>query len=68
MKDISHGFFAEEVQEKQKIMPVDLYQFAPYIAEGIGTFGLVFAGCGAIMINDISGGRSPISELGLSLV
>ena len=66
MKDISHGVFAEDVQEKQKIIPVDLYQFAPYIAEGIGTFGLVFAGCGAIMINGLSGGQ--ISHLGVGLV
>jgi MIP family channel proteins len=66
MKDIPHGVFAEEVQEKQKIMPVDLYQFAPYIAEGIGTFGLVFAGCGAIMINGLSGGQ--VSHLGVGLV
>ena len=28
----------------------------PYFAEAIGTFALVFAGCGAIVVNDISGG------------
>lgn len=27
-----------------------------YIAEAIGTFGLVFCGCGAMVINDITGG------------
>lgn len=27
-----------------------------YIAEGIGTFALVFAGCGAIVVNDLFGG------------
>ena len=27
------------------------------IAEGIGTFGLVFAGCGAIMVDGLSTGR-----------
>lgn len=38
----------------------------PYIAEGIGTFGLVFAGCGAIMIDSLSGGR--ITHVGVGLV
>ncbi len=28
----------------------------PYFAEAIGTFALVFAGCGAIVVNDLSGG------------
>ncbi len=37
-----------------------------YIAEGIGTFSLVFAGCGAIIVNDISGGV--ITHVGVSLV
>jgi aquaporin NIP len=37
-----------------------------YTAEFIGTFALVFAGTGAIMINDISGGI--ITELGIGLV
>jgi len=27
----------------------------PYVAEVIGTFALVFAGTGAIVINDVSG-------------
>lgn len=47
-------------------MPAHSYQFAPYIAEGIGTFGLVFAGCGAIMIDGLSKGQ--ISHLGVGLV
>src|SRR6266571_4279399 len=40
--------------------------YAPYLAEGIGTFGLVFAGCGAIMINTLSGGQ--ITHVGVGLV
>lgn len=28
-----------------------------YLAEAVGTFCLVFAGTGAIIINEISGGR-----------
>jgi len=36
------------------------------VAEGIGTFGLVFAGCGAIMINTLSNGQ--ITHVGVGLV
>lgn len=36
------------------------------VAEGIGTFALVFAGCGAIMIDSISGGQ--ITHVGVGLV
>jgi MIP family channel proteins len=36
------------------------------LAEGIGTFGLVFAGCGAIMIDTLS--RGQITHVGVSLV
>lgn len=39
---------------------------APYLAEGIGTFGLVFAGCGAIMINTLSSGQ--VTHVGVGLV
>ena len=35
------------------------------LAEGIGTFGLVFAGCGAIVVNDLFGG--PLGHLGVSI-
>lgn len=41
-------------------------QWTPYIAEGIGTFGLVFAGCGAIMIDTLSGGQ--VTHVGVGLV
>lgn len=36
------------------------------VAEGIGTFGLVFAGCGAIMIDTLSHGQ--ITHVGVGLV
>jgi len=37
----------------------------PYIVELFGTFALVFAGTGAIVINDLSGGT--VSHVGLAL-
>ncbi|MBA3822344.1 MAG: aquaporin [Ktedonobacterales bacterium] len=36
------------------------------VAEGIGTFGLVFAGCGAIMIDTLSHGQ--VTHVGVSIV
>lgn len=41
-------------------------QVSKYAAEFIGTFALVFAGTGAIIINDVSGGA--ITHLGVGLV
>jgi MIP family channel proteins len=41
-------------------------QWTPYFAEAIGTFGLVFAGCGAIMIDTLSKGQ--ITHVGVGLV
>jgi aquaporin Z len=35
-----------------------------YLAEGLGTFALVFAGCGAIVINEVSGGT--VTHLGVA--
>lgn len=35
------------------------------LAEAIGTFGLVFAGTGAIVVNDVSGGR--VTHVGIAL-
>ena len=40
--------------------------WVPYIAEVLGTFGLVFAGCGAIVINTVS--RGQITHVGVGLV
>jgi MIP family channel proteins len=40
--------------------------WVPYVAEVIGTFGLVFAGCGAIMIDRLSGGQ--VTHVGVGLV
>lgn len=37
-----------------------------YVAEGLGTFGLVFAGCGAIMIDTLSHGA--VTHVGVGLV
>lgn len=37
-----------------------------YIAEAIGTFALVFAGCGAIVVNDLYG--APLGHTGISMV
>jgi glycerol uptake facilitator-like aquaporin len=41
-------------------------KWAPYIAEGIGAFGLVFAGCGAIMIDTLSDGQ--VTHVGVGFV
>ena len=35
------------------------------VAEFVGTFGLLFAGTGAIMVNDLSGGQ--VTHLGIGL-
>ena len=37
-----------------------------YIAEGIGTFSLVFAGCGAVVVNDLYSGT--LGHVGISIV
>ncbi len=34
----------------------DVHAFRTYLAEAVGTFALVFAGTGAIIVNDVSGG------------
>src|SRR6478672_8441737 len=53
----SHGLVAQRHQ------PVP---WAAYIVEGLGTFGIVFAGCGAIMIDTLSHGA--ITHVGVGLV
>lgn len=40
--------------------------WTPYLAEALGTFGLVFAGCGAIMIDTLS--RGQVTHVGVGLV
>lgn len=40
--------------------------WAAYVAEGLGTFGLVFAGCGAILVDTLSGGQ--VTHVGVGLV
>lgn len=42
------------------------WDVAPFLAEFIGTFGLVFAGCGAIMIDTLSKGQ--VTHVGVGLV
>jgi aquaporin Z len=37
-----------------------------YAAEAVGTFALVFAGCGAVIVNDVTGGT--VTHVGVSLV
>jgi MIP family channel proteins len=51
------------LRERHKIQQE---RWVPYISEGIGTFGLVFAGCGAIMIDTLSHGQ--ITHVGVGLV
>src|SRR5436190_6826538 len=54
-------------QEKEFVLPSEEQTvWTQCIAEGIGTFGLVFAGCGAIMIDRLSGGQ--ITHVGVGLV
>jgi MIP family channel proteins len=47
-------------------VPVPPKVLAALVAEGLGTFGLVFAGCGAIMIDTISHGA--VTHVGVGLV
>lgn len=41
------------------------WRVRPYIAEAIGTFALVFAGAGAIVVNDVSGGD--VTHVGVAI-
>jgi len=48
------------------LSPVLPKVLAALVAEGLGTFGLVFAGCGAIMIDTLSHGA--VTHVGVGLV
>jgi len=50
------------VKRERRALPA----FPALVAEGIGTFGLVFAGCGAILINQLSAGQ--VTHVGVGLV
>ena len=56
----------DTMASRSRTEAVPRWNWAPYLAEGIGTFGLVFAGCGAIMIDTLSGGQ--ITHVGVGLV
>lgn len=58
---ISPSLTSESAREHRNIVP-----WAAFAAEGLGTFGLVFAGCGAIMIDTLSHGA--ITHVGVGLV
>lgn len=47
-------------------MPQPRPAFAPYLAEAIGTFGLVFAGAGSIAVDAASGGAVSAVGIGMS--
>ena len=53
---------AEGAAPSQRLSPL----LSACVAEGIGTFALVFAGCGAIMIDRLSGGQ--VTHVGVGLV
>jgi MIP family channel proteins len=54
-------------QDKETLAQTELHTLlAQCIAEALGAFGLVFAGCGAIMINELSKGQ--VTHVGIGLV
>src|SRR5258708_34449875 len=61
-RDITSGDAAETAAKRSRLRR----NLAAYLAECIGTFGLVFAGCGAIMIDALS--RGQITHVGVGLV
>ncbi|MDQ2714941.1 MAG: MIP family channel protein [Chloroflexota bacterium] len=62
--DPSHKHARASTQPTARSGEASLWACA--LAEGIGTFGLVFAGCGAIMIDSLSHGQ--ITHVGVGLV
>ncbi len=54
------------VKQRSRLQLLDSLCKREAIAEGIGTFTLVFAGTGAVMVNTVSGGT--ITHLGVSFV
>jgi MIP family channel proteins len=52
----------DNIRDQERVPPLR----AALVAEGIGTFGLVFAGCGAVMVDHLSGGQ--VTHVGVSLV
>lgn len=57
---------AEGYSSTQRRQQVQSGNWTAYVAEGLGTFGLVFAGCGAIMIDKLSSGQ--VTHVGVGLV
>ncbi len=58
---------SEEIQTPHRPSTAPIRrEMVAYVAEAIGTFGLVFAGCGAIMIDSASHGQ--ITHVGVGLV
>ncbi|MGO8950162.1 MAG: MIP/aquaporin family protein [Ktedonobacterales bacterium] len=58
------GSSAPELRATSSVGPGTLWPML--VAEGVGTFGIVFAGCGAIMIDVVSHGE--ITHVGVGLV
>ncbi|GCF07507.1 MIP/aquaporin family protein [Dictyobacter arantiisoli] len=54
------------ISPSQQAAAQQRWTWAALLAEGLGTFGLVFAGCGAIMIDTLSHGT--ITHVGVGLV
>jgi MIP family channel proteins len=69
---MSHSPLADAIERPAAAPPASGTSSRPaplwvtLLAEGIGTFGLVFAGCGAIMIDTLSNGQ--ITHMGVGLV
>ncbi len=55
----------EELQQIPQSLTQKTYLMKQYISETIGTFAMVFCGCGAITINEITNGS--ISHVGVAI-